>query len=133
MTKESDNQIPSNEHLLELSKKYFFRHYHIANEGKRTVSYKIKLKRMGFRAGAPDLVVEYPKGNLIYIELKNESGRLSEAQKLWQIQSNALGTPHFVIKGNIRSCLTEISNIISKYVPSRQSMLDNNNYTRRRT
>ena len=126
MTRESDIQIACNRLLIELSKKYFFRHYHIANEGQRTVSYNVKLKKMGFRSGAPDLVIEYPKGRLIYVEIKNETGRLSNAQKLWQIQSNALQTPHFIIKGDMETCLTELCEIIDKHVPSRTSLLDKN-------
>lgn len=119
MTKEINIQIACNVLLTELSNQYIFRHYHIANEGKRKVQYRIKLKKMGFRSGAPDLVVEYPKGKIIYIELKNELGRLSESQKLWQMQSAILKTPYFVVKGNMEKCLTEVANIIKKYAPRR--------------
>ena len=69
MTKEADIQIACNYLLNQLSKIYFFRHYHIANEGKRSLAYKVKLKKMGFRSGAPDLVIEYPYGKILYVEL----------------------------------------------------------------
>mgnify|MGYP003132468197 FL=1 len=121
MTKEADIQIACNYLLNELADIYIFRHYHIANEGKRSVNYRFKLKRMGFRAGAPDIVIEYPKGQILYVELKNEKGQLSNAQKLWKVQSSALNTPHFIIKGNIKSCLEDLASIIDKYVPRRQS------------
>ena len=121
MTKEADIQIACNYLLNELADIYIFRHYHIANEGKRSVNYRFKLKKMGFRAGAPDLVIEYPDGKLLYVELKNEKGQLSNAQKLWKVQSSALNTPHFIIKGNIKSCLEDLASIIDKYVPRRQS------------
>ena len=85
MTKEADIQIACNYLLNELADIYIFRHYHIANEGKRSVNYRFKLKRMGFRAGAPDFSREYPNGKLLYVELKNEKGQLSNAQKLWKV------------------------------------------------
>ena len=119
MVKEIEIQIACNYLLNELSNFYIFRHFHIANEGKRSVQYQVKLKKMGFRAVAPDLVIEYPKGKIIYIELKREKGVLSNSQKLWQLQSNALNTPHFIIKGNIKKCLTELAEVIDKYVPKR--------------
>ena len=119
MVKEIEIQIACNYLLNELSNFYIFMHFHIANEGKRSVQYQVKLKKMGFRAGAPDLVIEYPKGKIIYIELKREKGVLSNSQKLWQLQSNALNTPHFIIKGNIKKCLTELAEVIDKYVPKR--------------
>jgi hypothetical protein len=76
---------------------------------------------MGFRSGAPDILIEYPQGRLLYVELKNEKGTLSSAQKLWQIQSNCLKTPHFIVKGNTNQCLKELAKIIDKYVPRRTS------------
>ena len=121
MTKEAEIQIACNYLLNELADIYIFRHYHIADEGKRSVQYQIKLKKMGFRAGAPDLVIEYPSGKLLYVELKNEKGQLSNAQKLWKVQSSALNTPHFIIKANIKSCLEDLASIVDKYVPRRQS------------
>ena len=121
MTKEADIQIACNYLLNQLSKIYFFRHYHIANEGKRSIAYKVKLKKMGFRSGAPDILIEYPQGRLLYVELKNEKGTLSSAQKLWEIQSNCLKTPHFIVKGNTNQCLKELAKIIDKHVPRRTS------------
>ena len=121
MTKEADIQIACNYLLNQLSKIYFFRHYHIANEGKRSIAYKVKLKKMGFRSGAPDILIDYPQGKLLYVELKNEKGTLSRAQKLWQIQSNCLKTPHFIVKGNTNQCLKELAKIIDKHVPRRTS------------
>ena len=48
---------------------------------------------------------------------------LSDAQKLWKIGSKTLGTPHFVVKGNISDCLEEVKKIIKKYVPKRNKIL----------
>ena len=121
MTRESDIQIASNEYLRYLSSTYFFRHYHIANEGRRSVSYNVKLKRMGMRSGAPDILIEYPEGKILYIELKNEKGKLSQSQKLWKLQSSALKTPHYVVKGNINDCLDQIKRIVHNHIPKRIS------------
>ena len=121
MTKEIDIQIACNYLLHDLSKEYKFRHFHCPNEGKRKPQYQIKLKKMGLRKGCPDFIIEYPKGRLIYIELKNEHGKLSESQKLWQINSNYFETPHFIVKGGIKKCLEDISSIIINYVPIRKN------------
>ena len=121
MTKEISIQIACNLLLQELSDIYLFRHFHVANEGKRSVQYQMKLKKMGFRAGVPDFIIEYPPGKLLYVELKNEKGQLSNSQKLWKIQSVALNTPFFVVKGNIEQCLIDLTEIIDKNVPRRPS------------
>jgi hypothetical protein len=76
---------------------------------------------MGFRAGVPDFIIEYPKGQILYIELKNEKGQLSNSQKLWKVQSKSLNTPFFVVKGNIKQCLIEVADIIDNHVPRRKS------------
>ena len=121
MTKESEIQIACNQLLNELKEIYIFRHFHVANEGKRSIQYLIKLKKMGFRAGVPDFIIEYPNAKILYVELKNETGQLSNSQKLWKIQSISLKTPFFVVKGNIRKCLIDLADIIDNYVPRRSS------------
>ena len=121
MTKESEIQIACNQLLNELKEIYIFRHFHVANEGKRSVQYQMKLKKMGFRAGVPDFIIEYPPGKLLYVELKNEKGQLSNSQKLWKVQSVALNTPFFVVKGNIEQSLIDLTEIIDKNVPRRPS------------
>ena len=67
MTKESEIQIACNQLLNELKEIYIFRHFHVANEGKRSVQYLIKLKKMGFRAGVPDFIIEYPNAKILYM------------------------------------------------------------------
>ena len=121
MTKESEIQIACNQLLNELKEIYIFRHFHVANEGKRSVQYLIKLKKMGFSAGVPDFIIEDPDAKILYVELKNETGKLSNSQKLWKIQSISLKTPFFVVKGNIRKCLIDLADIIDNYVPRRSS------------
>ena len=74
---------------------------------------------MGLKPGCPDIIVEYPEGQVLYIELKNEKGRLSEAQKLWAVQSKAMGTPHFILKGGVTECLDALKQIIETSIPVR--------------
>ena len=119
VTKESEIQIACNEYLNYLANTYYFRHFHVANEGKRSISYHAKMKRMGLKSGCPDIIIEYFPGKLLYIELKNEKGKLSNNQKLWAVQSKALGTPHFVVKGGLTECLDQIKEIIEKNIPVR--------------
>ena len=121
MTKEISIQFACKLLLQELSDIYLFRHFHVANEGKSAGQYQMKLKKMAFRAGVPDFIIEYPPGKLLYVELKNEKGQLSNSQKLWKVQSVALNTPFFVVKGNIEQCLIDLTEIIDKNVPRRPS------------
>jgi hypothetical protein len=59
--------------------------YHIVNEGKRSLAEGAKLKREGLRKGIPDLALPVPShcGNFcgLYIEMKTETGIVSEDQK----------------------------------------------------
>ena len=119
ITKESDIQIACNQLLHYLANTYYFCHFHVPNEGKRSISYHAKMKKMGLRSGCPDIIVEYPQGRVLYIELKTKKGRLSDNQKLWAVQSKALGTPHFVVKGGLTECLDQIKEIIEKNIPVR--------------
>tara|TARA_R100000805_G_scaffold10149_1_gene11757 strand:+ start:208 stop:579 length:372 start_codon:yes stop_codon:yes gene_type:complete len=119
MTKESDIQIACNDYLNHLSKFYFFRHFHVPNEGKRSIYLHAKMKKMGLKSGCPDIIIEYFPGRLLYIELKNEKGRLTANQKLWAVQSKALDTPHFVVKGCLTECLDQIKQIVEKNIPAR--------------
>ena len=119
MTRESDIQIACNDYLNYLSKFYFFRHFHVPNEGKRSIYLHAKMKKMGLKSGCPDIIIEYFPGKLLYIELKNEKGRLTANQKLWAVQSKALETPHFVVKGGLNECLDQIKQIIEKNIPAR--------------
>jgi len=80
-----------------LSKLRFF---HIPNQGVRSIKYKMLLAQMGMKSGCPDLILEFKEGKIVYIELKTSKGSLNPKQKIWQIVSNLLKTPHYIIKGN---------------------------------
>lgn len=58
---------------------------HIPNEGKRTVSYGAKLRRMGMKKGFPDLFIpKAAKGKHgLFIEMKAPRGRVTAEQDEW--------------------------------------------------
>jgi|TARA_S200002703_G_scaffold34802_1_gene30107 hypothetical protein len=101
---------------LEHKKLYYqFRYWHTPNEGKRKVWYLKKLKNMGMKSGVPDLILEFSQSKFVYLEIKMPKGRLSNAQKLWKVNSEILGTPFHVIKGTYEECKKQIDNIFIDY------------------
>ena len=112
---ESFLQIQIVNYLRELQKKYLFRFFHCPNEGKRKIQYMKKLKAMGMRSGVPDLILEFPNSKFIYCEIKTKTGQLSKSQKLWRVQSEILGTPFFLLKGDYNDCKKVIDNIFGEY------------------
>jgi len=101
---------------LEDKKLYYqFRYWHTPNEGKRKVWYLKKLKNMGMKSGVPDLILEFSQSKFVYLEIKMPKGRLSNAQKLWKVNSEILGTPFHVIKGTYEECKKQIDNIFNDY------------------
>ena len=59
--------------------------FHVPNGGRRDAKEAAHLKRQGVRAGVPDLCLPVARGGYhgLFIELKTEGGRASEAQKDW--------------------------------------------------
>ena len=57
--------------------------YHCPNGGSRNVAEAANLKRMGVKAGVPDLCLPYPSNGHhgLYIEMKRDGGRLTAAQR----------------------------------------------------
>lgn len=54
--------------------------WHTPNEGRRDAKTGAKLKRLGMRAGFPDICICY-RGHLYTIELKAPGGRLMDTQR----------------------------------------------------
>jgi hypothetical protein len=57
-----------------------------------------RFRRLGMRAGAPDLIVAAPGGVTGWIELKTGAGRLSRAQAAWCDGLYRLGHNHKVVR-----------------------------------
>ena len=81
--KEYKVQIEVCKFLRYMQDKYQFRYFHVPNEGNRTLKNKFLLVKMGLKSGCPDLIIEFPGGRIVYIELKSKTGRLSDNQILW--------------------------------------------------
>lgn len=54
---------------------------HIPNEGKRSESEGARQKALGLTPGMPDLMILMPGERTIFLEVKNQSGRLRPEQK----------------------------------------------------
>jgi len=67
--------------IVELLKLRKILHFHVPNQSKSSIQYRVKLKRMGLISGVPDLVLILDDGNVGFIEVKTSKGRLSPSQK----------------------------------------------------
>lgn len=59
--------------------------FHIPNGGKRDAREAARFKRMGVRAGVPDMFLPVPRGKYhgLFIELKAKGGKVSKNQTEW--------------------------------------------------
>ena len=113
--KESDIQIDVVNWLKSKQSDYRMRFFSIPNEGQRKVWFLNKLVRMGLKSGVPDLVIEFPQGRMVYLEIKAEKGKLSETQQNWLKVSNVFKTPHYIIKGSLDANLSLLEGILDLY------------------
>ena len=91
------------------SKKIFF--CSIPNEaaGRDAKIRMSKLKSMGLRSGAPDLILFLNDGLLISLEVKVETGKQSKPQVLFEEKIKILGFNYFIVKSvdDVRGVLNE--------------------------
>jgi hypothetical protein len=76
--------------------------YHIPNGGRRNMLEALKFKRMGVKAGIPDICIPVARKGYhgAYGELKRlVGGRVSEAQEYWMEELKRQGYYVFVGKG----------------------------------
>ena len=76
--------------------------YHIPNGGKRSMLEAIKFKRLGVKAGIPDICIPVARSPYhgLYIELKRRfGGVVSEAQAYWLEELRLQGYYVCVAKG----------------------------------
>ena len=123
--KESDIQIEVVEWLKEQQKHYRFRFFYCVNEGKRKVWYLHKLVRMGLKSGVPDLILEFPKGRMVYLEIKAEKGKLSETQQNWLKVSNLFHTPHYVLYGSVDANLSLLEGVLALFPDAKIKKAEN--------
>ena len=78
--------------------KYLF---HIPNGGSRNIAEAVNLKRMGVKAGVPDLFLPFHNGcySGLWIEMKTEKGRPTACQREWIEWLNSQGYMAIVCHG----------------------------------
>ena len=113
--KESDIQIEVVEWFKSKQSEYRFRIFSVPNEGQRKVWFLNKLVRMGLKSGVPDLILEFPKGRMVYLEIKAEKGKLSETQQNWLKVSNLFHTPHYVLYGSVDANLSLLEGVLALF------------------
>ena len=113
--KESDIQIEVVDWFKSKQSEYRFRIFSVPNEGQRKVWFLNKLVRMGLKSGVPDLILEFPKGRMVYLEIKAEKGKLSETQQNWLKVSNLFHTPHYVLYGSVNANLSLLEGVLALF------------------
>ena len=82
----------------------------IPNEaaGKDAAVRMARLKTMGLKSGAPDLVVFLPGGRLLCLEVKSPTGTQSDAQKDFAAKLAERAFPYFVVRSvdDVKKILT---------------------------
>ena len=68
-----------------------FEVFAIPNGGRRDAVTGAKLKAEGVSAGAADLIILLPIGNVLFVEVKTAKGRQSPEQKAFQERVESLG------------------------------------------
>ena len=124
--KESDIQIDVVNWLKSKQSDYRMRFFSIPNEGQRKVWFLNKLVRMGLKSGVPDLVIEFPQGRMVYLEIKAEKGKLSETQQNWLKVSNVFKTPHYIIKGSLDANLSLLEGVLALFPDAKIKKAENN-------
>lgn len=64
--------------------------FHVPNGEHRHAATGAKLKKMGVKAGVPDLIIQLPSGTH-YLELKRNRGRISAVQSVTKVQIERAG------------------------------------------
>ena len=95
---EDELQISVAELLDLLAHGWKFMWYHVPGGGHMSVAMGAKRKRMGAKAGCPDIHIDMEGGRTFKIELKTEKGRMSEAQKEWKRNCKQLGIPYYICR-----------------------------------
>lgn len=83
--------------------------HHVPNGGSRHPAEAVTLKRMGVKAGVPDLCLPFPSHGYhgLYIEMKSEKGYASPLQKEWLDALNKNGYKAVVCRG-AQSAISEL-------------------------
>ena len=72
--------------------------FSIPNEAAANPVRQGQLIAMGLRPGVSDLVIMLPQGKVIFLEVKNETGKKSEVQKSFEQTCHKLGFEYHVVR-----------------------------------
>jgi hypothetical protein len=72
--------------------------FHPANERRCSPRQGARLKRMGVKAGVPDICLVRPGGAAAYLELKSPKGRQTPEQSAFEQLCKANGSPYAVAR-----------------------------------
>jgi hypothetical protein len=81
---EDDLQMACVEWLGYMENMGKLRFFHVPNGGRRNKAEAARFKKLGVRAGVPDLVILSIDGRTLFIEFKSDKGYLSPDQKDWR-------------------------------------------------
>lgn len=78
---------------------------HIPNEGKRGPKAARDAKRLGVRAGVPDLFLALPRGGYagLWIEMKSKYGKVSDNQQCWMEKLSSGGYKYHICFSSIEA------------------------------
>lgn len=90
--------------------------FHVPNGAKRSATEASRLKALGIVSGIPDLVLCFPKGRTVFIELKTEKGRKSETQYLVHDRLSKMEFPVLTIQTDCHlEAVRLVQEIVQKY------------------
>lgn len=69
---------------------------YIAGDNNKRIVFCKEKKTKGWTKGQPDLIAISPKGDILFIEMKQSKGRLSEEQKYFQEFCEKVNIKHYV-------------------------------------
>ena len=71
----------------------------VPNGGHRNVVEALKLKSTGTVPGVADLIIHFPNGRCVMVEVKNEKNTQSPAQKKIEAKIKAMGGNYILVRG----------------------------------
>ena len=72
--------------------------YHVPNQGRRSIGYAMKMRRMGLRPGIADLCFVCPDGRPAFMELKHGAGAVRPDQMTFARKCVRLGIRHEFVR-----------------------------------
>ena len=84
--------------------------FSVPNEAAANPVRQGQLIAMGLRPGVSDLVLMFPKGRTVFVEVKNETGTQSPAQIAFEQKCHELGFEYVLVRS-----VEEVHRIVKEY------------------